>query len=304
MQGLLIDEPPLQVLPSLAVKVGLNEALILQQCHYWLRISNNVHDGHKWIYNSYSKWQAQFPFWSERTIRRAINSLEKDGYLIVGNYNKAGFDNTKWYRIDYDKLVDRRPGQNDQTSRPDCPDGPGQNDQTNTRDYTETTTENNNAAATSGHPPEIPESNDARPAVGEALDLFQKTWRFPNEMQRQSLIEFVDAYGIQLTIAAMRLAGDRDVKRGGVVGFMNKVLGDWHDSGVKTIEQARDEVRSHYAKNYNRQQKRPAEELHDWNAEHDSDNDSSTSPQDLDALRSRLEAIKKKHREEEENGTG
>ena len=33
---LLIDEPPLQVLPSLALKIGLNEAIILQQVHYWL----------------------------------------------------------------------------------------------------------------------------------------------------------------------------------------------------------------------------------------------------------------------------
>ena len=304
MQGLLIDEPPLQVLPSLAVDAGLNEAIILQQCHYWLKMSNNVHDGYKWIYNSYPKWQKQFPFWSISTIRRAITNLEKEGYLIVGNYNKAGFDNTKWYRIDYEKLMNRRPVQNEQTTCSDWTDGPVQNEQTNTRDYTETTTENNNAAAASAHPPEIPESNDPRPAVGEALDLFQKTWRFPTEMQRQSLIEFVDAYGIQLTIAAMRLAGDRDVKRGGVVGFMNKVLGDWHDSGVKTIEQARDEVRSHYAKNYNRQQQRPAEQLHDWNAEHDSDDAYSASPQDLDALKAQLAAIKKKHREEEENGTG
>ena len=34
--SLLISEPPLQVLPSLAVKIGLNEAIVLQQIHYWL----------------------------------------------------------------------------------------------------------------------------------------------------------------------------------------------------------------------------------------------------------------------------
>ena len=132
MQGLLIDEPPLQVLPSLAVDAGLNEAIILQQCHYWLKMSNNVHDGYKWIYNSYPKWQKQFPFWSISTIRRAITNLEKEGYLIVGNYNKAGFDNTKWYRIDYEKLMNRRPVQNEQTTCSDWTDGPVQNEQTNT----------------------------------------------------------------------------------------------------------------------------------------------------------------------------
>ena len=52
--SLLISEPPLQVLPSLAVKIGLNEAIILQQVHYWLLKSNNIRDGYKWVYNSYS----------------------------------------------------------------------------------------------------------------------------------------------------------------------------------------------------------------------------------------------------------
>ncbi|WLF74824.1 hypothetical protein Q3V38_08385 [Limosilactobacillus fermentum] len=47
--SLLIEEPPLQVLPSLAKSIGLNEAIVLQQIHYWIRKSNNLKDGHKWI---------------------------------------------------------------------------------------------------------------------------------------------------------------------------------------------------------------------------------------------------------------
>ena len=35
MSKLLINEHPLQVLPSLATKIGLNEAIVLQQIHYW-----------------------------------------------------------------------------------------------------------------------------------------------------------------------------------------------------------------------------------------------------------------------------
>lgn len=142
MSNLLISEPPLQVLPSLAVKVGLNEAIILQQFHYWLQRSKNIHDGYRWIYNSYKEWNKQFPFFSERTLRRAINSLEKQGYIITGNYNKAGFDNTKWYRVNYEKLMDSPRGQNDQTSSPNWTGGSGQNDQTNTNRLPETTTEN------------------------------------------------------------------------------------------------------------------------------------------------------------------
>lgn len=144
--GLLIQEPPLQVLPSLAKAIGLNEAIVLQQIHYWLQKSSNIEVGHKWIYNTYNAWQKQFPFWSIPTIRRTITSLEKQGVIVTGNFNKAGFDNTKWYRIDYQKLesMSRRCDQNDQTMRSIWTDGADQNDQTNTIDYTETTTETTN----------------------------------------------------------------------------------------------------------------------------------------------------------------
>ncbi|HDT6323531.1 TPA: hypothetical protein QFY22_002495 [Staphylococcus aureus] len=151
MTKLLIDDYPIQVLPKLAELIGLNEAIILQQMHYWIGNSKHEYDNKKWIYNSYSKWIEQFPFWSESTIKRAITSLEKQNLLHVGNYNKAGFDRTKWYSINYfelEILVTRASGQNDPTMRSKWHDGRGQNDPTNTRDYTETsseTTSNNSA---------------------------------------------------------------------------------------------------------------------------------------------------------------
>lgn len=140
-QNLLISEPPLQVLPSLAVKVGLNEAIVLQQFHYWLQRSTNVRDGYKWVYNSYKEWNKQFPFWGLNTLKRAITSLEKSGYLISGNYNKAGFDKTKWYRINYDLLgMGQRSTQNGSTMNPEWVDGTYQNGSTNTNRLPENTT--------------------------------------------------------------------------------------------------------------------------------------------------------------------
>lgn len=156
--GLLIQEPPLQVLPSLAKAIGLNEAIVLQQIHYWLQKSSNIEVGHKWIYNTYNAWQKQFPFWSIPTIRRTITSLEKQGVIVTGNFNKAGFDNTKWYRIDYQKLesMSRRCDQNDQTMRSIWTDGADQNDQTNTKRLPETTTETTTEDILSGKPDHIP----------------------------------------------------------------------------------------------------------------------------------------------------
>ncbi len=100
----LIDEYPLFVLPSLAAKVGLNEAIIMQQLHYWIGKSSHKIEGRKWVYNTYDAWQKQFPFWSVSTIRRVFLKLEEVGYIKTANYNKLKIDKTKWYSIDYEKF--------------------------------------------------------------------------------------------------------------------------------------------------------------------------------------------------------
>lgn len=143
MSRLLIDEPPLQVLPSLAREIGLNEAIMLQQMHYWLLKSSNEFEGVKWFYKTLEDWQREFPFWSAMTIRRTLGSLEKQKIIKIGNFNKKKFDKTKWYTIDYQR-VNRRCVQNEQTMCSSCTDGCVQFEQTYTREYTETTTENNN----------------------------------------------------------------------------------------------------------------------------------------------------------------
>ena len=138
---LLIDDYPIQVLPRLAQEIGLNEAIVLQQMHYWLGISKHEKEGKKWIYNSYPQWVEQFPFWSESTVKRTINKLEKQNLLFVGNYNKAGFDKTKWYSINYtelNKLVTLSSGHNDTTNSPNWND----EDVSMNRPIPETTTEN------------------------------------------------------------------------------------------------------------------------------------------------------------------
>jgi hypothetical protein len=101
---LLVDEPPLIVLPSLAVAIGLPEAILLQQIHYWLRQGGHVRDGRRWIYNSYPQWAAQLPFWKEGTVRGVVDRLRARGLLLTGNYNASPADRTTWYTIDYDAL--------------------------------------------------------------------------------------------------------------------------------------------------------------------------------------------------------
>ncbi|GGN66371.1 conserved phage C-terminal domain-containing protein [Oceanobacillus indicireducens] len=145
MNNLLIDDYPLVVLPNLAKRIGLNEAILLQQMHFWIQKRKNIIDDISWVYNTYAGWAEQFPFWSESTIKRTVRSLENQNLLLVGNFNKLKIDNTKWYSINYQELkrMTRPSGQIDLTDGSKWTGPSGQNEQTITIDYPETTTETN-----------------------------------------------------------------------------------------------------------------------------------------------------------------
>ena len=129
---LLYDERPLVVIPELAVVVGLNNAIALQQVHYWVRINQradkNFREGYYWTYNTYQDWHEQFPFWSISTIKRIFMELEADGLIVTNAFNRLPIDRTKWYRIDYDRLGEsvkliQWTGQNDTMVRSKRPHG-------------------------------------------------------------------------------------------------------------------------------------------------------------------------------------
>ncbi|PKE17795.1 DnaD domain protein [Macrococcoides caseolyticum] len=251
MSKLLMDEHPIQVMPTLASHIGLNEAIILQQMHYWLSKSNHKHDGRMWIYNTVKGWAEQFPFWSESTIKRAINNLTKKELVLIGNYNKAKFDKTLWYSIDYEKLdelerVNNRLGQNDLTSsskRPngevqndqrkesDWSNGEGQDDQTNTIDYTETTTET------------IPETTTKEDQVAVDDKEFASVYKFytenidqtPNNSIIQSMSDDLKEFGYDLMMYVMDIAANNKATR---YGYVNTIFKRCRAENIKTVEQA------------------------------------------------------------------
>lgn len=129
MSKLLINEQPMQVLPTLAKVIGLNEAIFVQQLHYLLNFSRHQVEGKSWVYNTLGDWQAIFPFWSLKTVQRIVKNVEEQGIVLsTDKFNKMKMDKTKWYSIDYQKLEEIA-GQSDQSIRSTWETPFGQNDQ-------------------------------------------------------------------------------------------------------------------------------------------------------------------------------
>lgn len=219
MNNLLIDDYPILVLPKLATEIGLNEAIVLQQMHYWINKSNHIHDNKRWIYNSYKEWEQHFLFWSNATIRRTISSLEKQELVLVGNYNKAGFDKTKWYSINYSKLegVSKRVAQNEQTSCSKRANAVAQNEQTNTRDYTENT-------------------SDSRYTQSNIYEYITKELEnIQNSMQFEKLSYEID---LAKDIEIVKIATDYTKQKQKGINYLVTVLKNWNNEGVDTKEKA------------------------------------------------------------------
>ncbi|WP_052123977.1 hypothetical protein [Ureibacillus manganicus] len=103
--NLLIEESPLLVLPTIATKLSLNEAIVLQQVHVSAEEEPLSMAGHNWVHKSYLEWQKQnFPFWSEKTISRIFKKLEQKSLIIAHKPQLHRFDQSKCYRINYERL--------------------------------------------------------------------------------------------------------------------------------------------------------------------------------------------------------
>lgn len=112
-EELFIDKDDVLLIRKELVRVlgDLNEAVVLNQLHYWININKkaekNAYDDKYWVFNTYQMWKdTDFDFWSIDTIKRTFSRLEKKGVVISANYNKMKMDKTKWYSIDYKKLQD------------------------------------------------------------------------------------------------------------------------------------------------------------------------------------------------------
>ncbi|MBD8085567.1 DnaD domain protein [Limosilactobacillus sp. c9Ua_26_M] len=222
----LYDEHPILIDKKLASVIGLNESIVLQQLNYWLhgKSAKQIND-RLWIYNTYDNWQKDnFPFWSKSTVRRALDSCIKKGLIITGNFNKAGFDNTKWYSIDIGKLdqvMSSASVQNEQTVCSKRTDGSAQNEQANTRYYTDIT----------------PDKNDDDQPVEDAFSLAQLAGINVNSgLNLPVFTDYINRLGNKLVCYAIKRTNELASHPNW--SYLKTVLKSLEDNHVKTIEQA------------------------------------------------------------------
>lgn len=59
---LITPESPLLVPPFLAAEIGLSEAIILQQIHYYCLVSKHIkQDGRRWFWKTLNDWSHSIP---------------------------------------------------------------------------------------------------------------------------------------------------------------------------------------------------------------------------------------------------
>ena len=102
-----------------AQEFGVSEAIMIKNFQFWIKKNSankdSNHDGRTWTFNSAIAFKKLFPFWSTGQINRTLNSLVSQEVLMVGNYNKAKYDRTKWFAfideasfVENDKCTSRK----------------------------------------------------------------------------------------------------------------------------------------------------------------------------------------------------
>ena len=178
--SMLFNFRPLVINPELATRIGLNEAIVLQQVNYWINDKEQGvnFEGRRWVFNSYESWVKQFPFWSADTVKRAFTSLVKQGCLDVEQLNKSQHDRTNYYTINHDCELLNDAEQVPSSNGANCPDRQAQDapmdEGKNARSLTVTTTKTTTETKSIGASADA--SASARPAKQDYSPEFETAW--------------------------------------------------------------------------------------------------------------------------------
>ncbi len=84
-------------------EVGLKESVILTEIYFWIKTNedkeHNFKENKYWTYRTLKSFNKRFPYLKKSTIHDILKKLEKSGYILIANFNKEKFDNTRWYTL-------------------------------------------------------------------------------------------------------------------------------------------------------------------------------------------------------------
>lgn len=105
-----------------ATKYGIHEAIILNNIRFWIKKNEtnrkHFYNGFYWTYNSINAFCELFPYLSYDQIRRALENLEKNNVIGVGNFNQSPYDKTKWYCVLRQTDVANLPNRDGENAKP------------------------------------------------------------------------------------------------------------------------------------------------------------------------------------------
>lgn len=269
--NLILNDRPLIIIPTLAMAIGKNESVILQQLHYWMKRSKNIREDRKWVYFTYDQLREQIPYISKSTIRRAVLKLEKNNLITSDNFNKMKMDHTKWYTINYEKLSELECFENNNLNNDDvlsetemspsatvdksiCPeraddvlnmDNPSvQNEQTMCSNWTEDVPTMNTAIPestteiTSENISETSSSNHANDKEYEPFQFFEQNgFGKIGNYYAKKIKSWCTEFSCEIVIKAMKLALENGSNRW---NYVEAILKDWISKGYRTVKEILD----------------------------------------------------------------
>lgn len=88
---------------GIATKYDTSVAIFLNNLAFWVQknMGNEKHfyEGRYWTYNSLDAFSLIFPYWSKDQIRTVIKKCLKHDLILIGNFNKQGYDRTQWFTL-------------------------------------------------------------------------------------------------------------------------------------------------------------------------------------------------------------
>lgn len=87
----------------------ITKAVLVENIAFWIKKNANRNmngnDGYYWTWESAKSFQENFDYMSEKMIQLSLLQLEKSGIIKSANYNKCGYDRTKWYTIVDEEII-------------------------------------------------------------------------------------------------------------------------------------------------------------------------------------------------------